>query len=354
MNILQIFLFPFSVLYGIGVGCWRKLYQWDIMHRFQFDIPVISIGNLSVGGTGKTPMVEYLIQLLEKKFQTATLSRGYGRKTRGYIFANNDSSFTEIGDEPRQFKTKFPECAVAVAENRSLGIPNLLADAPDTQVILMDDAFQSLSVKPSLSILLTDFSKLFFNDYLLPAGRLREFRSAYKRADMIVITKCPKDVSDRRRDYILFKIQPHSHQQVYFSTLKYEQPYALLNKENKLILDKEYEVVLFCGIAKPKILIEYLNEKTKSVRTITFSDHHLYKQNDLEKLKREFDSRDIGTTSKKIIITTEKDAMRLEEYKIWLGENKLPVYVLPIQIEFLFEEGKFFDKNILNYLTQSF
>lgn len=348
MIILKILLFPFSIIYGSIVWFWQQLYKWEVLQRFEFDIPVISIGNLSVGGTGKSPMVEYLIRLIEGKYKIATLSRGYGRKTGGYVFADEHSTAKDIGDEPAQFKSKFPEVAVGVCANRSLGIPNLVGDAPETQVVLMDDAFQSLSVKPGLSILLTEYAHLFSSDFLLPSGRLREFRSGYKRADIIIITKCPPSISENRKNFIKTKIQPLTHQQIYFSALKYGNLYRFQQHENNFSIAKDYDVVLFCGIANADLLIGYLEEKFNSVREIEFSDHHHYNIFDLHKMRTVFEKI---KSSKKIIITTEKDAVRLKEFTDWIADNQLPLYCLPVETDFIGDEGREFDNFILNYLN---
>ena len=217
MKLTKFLLLPFAWIYGVLVFFRNRLYDLGIFKSTQFEIPTIGVGNITVGGTGKSPHIEYLIRLLQDRFTLATLSRGYGRTTRGYVLAGEDSDALEIGDEPAQFKSKFPNVAVAVAEHRVLGIPELLTDKPDTNVIFMDDVFQHRAIKPGLSILLTDYSRIFPEDYLFPVGRLREWRWAYKRADIIVVTKCPKELPPFERRAIVAKIKPKPYQEIFFS-----------------------------------------------------------------------------------------------------------------------------------------
>ena len=234
MDVLRLLLLPFACIYGLIIAIRGKLFDWRILPSESFPVPVISVGNLSYGGTGKTPMVEYIIRLLQKEKKIATLSRGYKRNTRGFILATNQSTFEEIGDEPLQYKTKFSNLEVAVHERRRKGIKQLMKSFPDLDLILLDDAYQHRYVKPGLSILLTDFHKLFVNDYPLPAGTLREFRSASRRADIIIITKTPSVLSPITRRRLTALLKPKAHQQLLFSYISYGEPIPICEEHAKL------------------------------------------------------------------------------------------------------------------------
>lgn len=345
--LVKILLFPFSLLYGLGVSGRDLFYRTGMLKSVKFNLPILSVGNLSVGGAGKTPHIEYLIRLLKDYVNVATLSRGYGRKTQGYLQVQPDATAEQVGDEPLQFKRKFPELTVTVAESRAFGIPQLLSEAPETQVILLDDAFQHRAVTPGLNILLTEFSHPFTKDWLLPAGRLREWRSAYQRADVIVVTKCPTILEQKERERFVQQIKPFPHQRVFFSYYNYGKPYFIFNPNLVATLESDWQVLLICAIARTDYLVSYLQEKVESLILLEFADHHYFKEADLLELKRSFERLD-GT--KKIILTTEKDAMRLELHHAFLKEHKLPVFALPVEVQFHFEEGKVFDTTIKDFL----
>ena len=334
----RILLLPLSIIYWFAVWLRNFFYNTKIIRSSSFGLPVICVGNLSVGGTGKSPMVEFLIGHLKDKFKVATLSRGYKRKTTGYALANETTTSLDIGDEPMLFHQKFPDVPVAVGEERLVAIPQLLHDRPDTQVIILDDAFQHRAISAGLNILLTDCSNLFTRDFYLPTGDLRDLKSGYRRADIIVVTKCKFEMTADEADKIKKEIQPLQKQQLYFSSIQYGNPYHIIH-HTPFELDTNTEVLLVTGIASPQPLKKLLEERCHTYQLMSFSDHYIFHIDDLRDIKRRFDRID---ASKKIILTTEKDAMRLTKFKNEL--ERLPVYVIPISHHFLFEEEmKFID-----------
>jgi tetraacyldisaccharide 4'-kinase len=348
----RILLLPFSLLYGGIIFIRNKLYDLKIFKSTSFDVPVISVGNLSAGGAGKTPMAEYLISLLQKKNQPAFLSRGYRRKTTGFILATLNSGFEEIGDEASQVKNKFPAITVAVSENRVNGISQLLADAPQTDVIILDDAFQHRAVKPALSILVTPFHHPFYNDALLPAGRLRENKSGYKRADIIVVTKCPHDLSNTARLEIEKKIKPLASQQLFFSKITYNECYSLLKPENKFSFseNEKLSVLFISGIADPEPIENYLTKLNVSFKTIQFPDHHIFSENDLNEIGEQFS---LIQSDEKIILTTEKDAVRLSSWRSKIEERKWALYILPMKMKFFTDDEIQFHNSIFEFMNHN-
>jgi len=340
----RILLLPFSIIYWLGVWLRNFLYNIKILRSSSFGLPVICVGNLSVGGTGKSPMVEFLIGHLKDKFGIATLSRGYKRKTTGYVLANKTTTSLDIGDEPMLFHQKFPGVPVAVGEERLVAIPQLLHDKPDTQVIILDDAFQHRSIKAGLNILLTDYNNLFTRDFYLPTGDLRDLRSNYKRADIIVVTKCKFELTREEAEVIAEEIDPLSKQQLFFSSIQYGNPYHITNLA-PFELDTNTEVLLVTGIANPQPLKKLLEEKCHAYQLMSFSDHYIFHIDDLRDIRRRFDRID---APKKIILTTEKDAMRLMKFRNEL--EKLPVYVIAISHHFLFEEEMKFIESVTKFI----
>ena len=343
----RIFLFPFSLLYGLVVVARNYLFDKNIIKSVSFNLPIISVGNLSVGGTGKSPMVEYLLSFLKDQYKVATLSRGYKRETKGYMLANPQTTALEIGDEPMQFHRKFPEVEVAVGEERIEAIPHLLQDKPETEVIILDDAFQHRSVAAGLNILLTQYHDLFTRDFFLPTGNLRDQPSSYKRADVIVVTKCPFNLSDKERAEIKKEIKPLARQKVFFTTIEYGDPYHIITGAERQITADD-EVLLVCGIANPAPLKNYITGTAKTYNELSFADHHNFSIDDTREIKKKY--LDIASDDK-MIITTEKDAVRLIKFEEEL--ISLPVYVLPVQHKFLFREGIQFD-DIVNTFIKMF
>ena len=342
---IRFLLLPVSLIYGAVVWLRNKLYDKNIYKSASYNLPIICVGNLSVGGTGKSPMVEYLIRLLKDDFKIATLSRGYKRKTKGYALANEQTDALQIGDEPMQFYLNFPQISVAVGEKRNEAIPQLLHDRPETQVIILDDGFQHRSIQPGLSILLTDYNNLFINDFFLPTGDLRDTKSSYKRAQMIVVTKCNPSLSQEEKLKITEEINPTPTQQIFFSTINYATPHHILTHVQEFNLHKKLEVLLVTGIANSKPLQKYILEQCYTYEKISFSDHHIFSIDDLRDVKRKFAKMD---SKEKIILTTEKDAVRLVKFKDEL-EN-LPLFVLPIKHQILFDEETDFKNTISDFI----
>ena len=345
---IKFLLLPFAWLYGSLVQTRELFFKTNLLRSSRFDIPVINVGNLTTGGTGKSPHVEYLIRMLSAYMPVAVLSRGYKRKTEGFIFVNADvHSALDVGDEPLQFKKKFPTTAVAVGEKRAYAIPQLLYLAPYTKAVILDDAFQHLAVVPSLNILLTEFARPYFTDYLLPVGRLRESRAGAKRAEIIVVTKCPEIFTSADRTYFIEKIAPFSYQSVFFSYYVYGVPYFIFAPQLQFQPDSFTDIVLISGIARNDYLIQSLAQKVKSVTALTFEDHHLFTIEDLNELQRLHNNLE---GRKKMILTTEKDAVRLYLHKTFIEQIRLPIYVLPIEVRFHDSEATDFDDTVKNAL----
>lgn len=337
-------LLPITWLYGAIIWLRNKLFDKNILKSASFNFPIICVGNLATGGTGKTPMTEYLIRLLKADFKTATLSRGYKRKTVGFAIANEETSALEIGDEPMQFHQKFPDVTVAVGEERMVAIPQLLQQRPETEVIILDDAFQHRQVKAGLNIILTDYSNLYTRDFILPAGDLRDVRSSSKRADIIIVTKCRADMDEAEKKKIIKEIDPLPNQSVYFTTIVYSKPYHLFTKE---IIDIEHDhgILLICGIANPRPIKEHLVKHADSYDMLRFADHHIFDSSDLKEIKQQFDKI---SQEKKVILTTEKDAVRLQKFEQEL--SNFPIYVIPIEHQFLFNEALQFNNTITGFI----
>jgi tetraacyldisaccharide 4'-kinase len=341
----RILLFPFALLYGLGVKLRNFFFNRNISKSAVFNLPVICVGNLSVGGTGKSPMVEFLIRHLRTNYKLATLSRGYRRKTSGYLLATDKTTALETGDEPLMFYRKYPDVAVAVGEERMEAIPQLLHDRPDTQVIILDDAFQHRRVKAGFNILLTDYSNLYVRDFFLPTGDLRDGRASAARAQVIVVTKCPPGLTIEEKEKITAQLQPLTGQDVYFTTIEYGMPYHIVTKET-LSLHPEMELLLVTGIASPAPLKKYLTERVKAYDKLSYRDHHIFTIDDLNEIKKGFNKIN---SSDKIILTTEKDAMRLEKFGMqW---NDTPLYVLPIETRFLFGQEAAFTSKVQQFIA---
>jgi tetraacyldisaccharide 4'-kinase len=275
----------------------------------------------------------------------ATLSRGYKRKTKGYALANESSTALEIGDEPMQFHQKFPDVPVAVGEKRIEAIPQLLHDRPETGVIVLDDAFQHRSVKAGLNIVLTDYNNLFTRDFYLPTGDLRDLKSSYKRAEIIIVTKCRPELSADEKQKLIKEIKPLPHQQIFFTAIQYGELYHLTNGK-KHELDAATEVLLITGIANPRPLKKMLEAHSSSYHMLQYSDHHIFSIDDLREIKKRFE---IMNTANKILLTTEKDAVRLVKFNTDIAS--LPLYVIPVQHRFLFNEGTLFDTIVLDFIN---
>jgi tetraacyldisaccharide 4'-kinase len=366
MKYLRLLLFPFSLLYGLIIMLRNWCYDAGIFKSTQFDIPVISVGNLDVGGAGKSPMTEYLIRLLKPDYNLATLSRGYGRKTKGYV-ASPDSyrdklkveskkPFTTynpqltttdtIGDEPAQFAQKFPGITVAVCEDRVAGINQLKANH---NLIILDDAYQHRAVKPGLSLLLFDYSRINGPHLLLPAGNLREPFSGRKRADIIIITKCPAELSNIEQAAILKRIKPLPKQQVFFSSITYLPLQDMECKSSDAVITADTTVFLLTGIANANPLLQYIKNYTRHTIHHNYPDHHRFSLKNITKLAAEFSA---CTSKNKLIITTEKDAQRLVEHELLPVVKQLPFLVLPIGTGFLNGTAQQFNQFVINYVRE--
>ncbi|QJD95082.1 tetraacyldisaccharide 4'-kinase [Mucilaginibacter robiniae] len=347
MKYLRWLLFPFSLLYGLVVLIRNWCYDAGIYKSRQFDLPVISVGNLDVGGAGKSPMTEYSIRLLKNELHLATLSRGYGRKTKGYLVATPFTTAAQVGDEPAQFKQKFPEITVAVCEKRVIGIENLQASG--FEAVILDDAYQHRAVKPGFSILLFDYNRLQEPHLLLPAGNLREPFSGRRRADVLVVSKCPAQLTETQQKAAIKRISPYPNQQVYFTTISY-LPLANINGQPVLtVLDENTYIFLLTGIANPKPMLQYLQGFSSHITHHNYPDHHPFSLKNIAKLADGFNR---CTASRKVIITTEKDAQRLREPDLAAAMSQLPVLVLPIGIQFLNNGEEPFKQTIVNYVRK--
>jgi tetraacyldisaccharide 4'-kinase len=339
-NILKPVLYPFSILYDGITRARNYLYNSGAKRSIHFDTVVISVGNLTVGGTGKTPHVEYLIRLLKNHYKLATLSRGYGRKTKGFIIAGVDTDASVIGDEPRQFYNKFSdEIVVTVGEERILAIPEILHQNPETEIILLDDAFQHRKVEPDVNILLSDYNRPFYDDFVLPSGRLRESRVGAIRADLIIVTKCPENVSENERNEIVRRIKKYTSRTtpIYFTRIKYSEPKPFRGFDSL-----RGEVLLVSGIARSEGLEQFVREKYNFYKHLKFKDHHQYSLEDLAFIKNEFEK--MGKEG--AILITEKDMVKWMDSQLFEIVKEMPVFYLPIEIEFT-EDGERFDQWIL-------
>lgn len=348
-------LLPFSILYGVAVRVRNLFFDRGIISSRTIPVSSIGVGNISAGGTGKTPHVEYLIRLLRKDFRVVTLSRGYGRDTSGFILASGTSTASMIGDEPMQYFTKFPDIRVAVGEDRSLAIDELLRIDSSTDVILLDDNFQHRKVKAGLQIVLLNFEDLEKNDLLLPAGNMREPGSSVRRADIIIVSKTPNILVPIERKRILTMIDAGKDQPVFFSFYRYGEFQRLHPRPEGMMmgagyyLEKRFTILLVTGIANPSGLTEYLRRHTDKLEVISYPDHHQYSVKDIERIKHTFD--EIVNPSK-IIVTTEKDAMRLRQPDIDGLTRQLPFFYIPIEVAF-HQDKETFDQSILNYVRKS-
>lgn len=339
----RLFLFPLTLLYGVVVRMRNYLYDKKIIEGIAFNIPIFCVGNLSVGGTGKSPMVDYLLSLLKQQYPVATISRGYKRRTSGYVLATEQTTAIEIGDEPMQFHLNHPDVAISVCEKRIEAVPELLYDRPETKAIVLDDAFQHREIKAGMQIILTEYNNLYTRDLFLPTGDLRDQTSSADRADIIVVTKCPADLSEHGRFLVLQELSPKKHQHVFFTTIQYGTPYHIISG-HEYTITKDTEVLLICGIANPTPLTQYIHDESKTYDALFYNDHHLFSIDDINEIKYRFDAILEG---EKIILTTGKDAVRLVRYKEQLED--LPVYVIPISVNFLFGQSVEFNKLILDY-----
>jgi tetraacyldisaccharide 4'-kinase len=326
-----------------------------ILHSVEFRMPLICVGNITVGGTGKTPHVEYIADLLRKIFKTVVLSRGYKRKTRDFQIADSSATIDQIGDEPLQISKKYSDITVAVDRDRVHGVNMILTKKPDTEVIILDDGFQHRSIIPGFSILLTDYNRLMIKDSLLPYGRLRERVNGMRRADLILVTKCPEDLSPIERRLIVKEIDKAPYQNLYFTSLTYKDPLPVFPLKNEYITplnstDNNIGILLVTGIGNPAPLKEYLDKYSSIVKHLCYADHHRFVENDIEKIINEFHNL---TTPVKYIFTTEKDAARLREFTNIAESVQAALWYIPVGIDFLNNDKNEFDNLIFDYVRKN-
>jgi tetraacyldisaccharide 4'-kinase len=346
MSPFRLLLFPFCLLYGLVTWVRNKLFDWGILPSRNFSVPVISLGNLSTGGTGKTPHVEYLVNFLKKNYKVAVISRGYKRKTRGFMIVTPIKSASEVGDEPLQICRRHPDIVVAVHERRRKGIERILQMHPEISLIILDDAFQHRYVKPGLNLLLTEYYKPFFNNYILPCGNLREPKSNVKRAHALIVSKTPAVFSPLDRKYFLKKLEKYKLEHVFFSTIEYGK-WVPLTADCHSEKPNLKTIFLYSGIANTSAIEEHLKRNCQELIVKRFPDHYQFSIKDLKVLRKEF--RDTFGSSKAIVIT-EKDAMRLKEPELLRELKGLPVYYIPIKVVFHNQDKQGFEKLILGFL----
>ncbi len=346
-------LLPFSWLYGIVVKARNTMFEMGILKSRDFDVPIISVGNITVGGTGKTPHVEYLVRLLKNHFNVAVLSRGYKRKSKGLVKATKQSTVAEIGDEPYQMNQKFDDITIAVDKKRCHAIDILTEEDPKLDVILLDDAFQHRYVKPGINILLVDYHRLIIYDKLLPAGRLREPLDGKNRADIVIVTKCPKDLKPMEFRVITKAMQLYPYQRLYFTTLEYAKLRPLYKEGQKSApsLDSLHDqnVIVLTGIASPEQLMHDLSPLAKHLEPLTFADHHQFNKKDIQLINDTF----TAMKAPKLIITTEKDATRLNRIEGLSDEVRKSLYVLPLRIAFMLDQENEFNQQITDYVRKN-
>lgn len=353
ITFLQVLLSPITLIYRTIIVFRNYCFDWGIINSEEFKLPVISVGNITVGGTGKTPHIEYLINLLKDEFRLATLSRGYKRKTNNFMIADQSSTAIEIGDEPRQLKQKFPNITVAVDKKRVNGINQLLKLPNLVEIVLLDDAFQHRHVKPGKSILLIDYNRLITKDYIMPSGRLREPATSRIRADIILITKSPERIKPIEMRNIVSEMNLQLHQHLFFSTIKYDQFKAVFSSENTRTVEdfkiKKAPLILLTGIANPRPLRKYARSISTEIHEITYPDHHVYSKKDIKNIENKYLALENPDA---LILTTEKDAMRIQGLEI--GETlRAALYYVSIQVEFLNDDQEEFNNLILNYVRSN-
>lgn len=344
---LRLILLPFSWIYGLVASLRRKFIKPTM-----FEIPMICIGNLRVGGTGKTPHTEYIAKLLADSYKVAVLSRGYRRQTQGFVLAESQNgnlpTAKTIGDEPLQYFHHLPNVKVAVDENRCEGVEKLTSLFPDLNAILLDDAYQHLHIKAQHNILLTCYDDLYVHDYPLPAGNLREPRSAAKNADIILVTKTPSTFCATERHQVIDDLKVHYGQQVFFSTYEYLPLQPFNSLASSVVPKKNHTILLLTGIASPKSLYDHLSHQFLQIIPMQYSDHHEFTQKDFEKIQHLYAQR--GGSSSCVIVTTEKDSMRLRAPELENVVSLLPIFVAPIQVRVLFNQENEFNNLILSYV----
>lgn len=344
-------LFPFSIIYKMIMSFRNFLYDNQLKKAREFHIPVICVGNITVGGTGKTPHVEYLTNILKPHFKIAVLSRGYKRKTKNFVLADIGSSQKEIGDEPKQIKLKYPDVSVAVCENRIKGIDKLIEKPINAELVILDDGYQHRKVKPGFAVLLIDYNRQTVDDYHLPFGNLREGADQSRRANVIIVTKCPDNLKPIDRRVIAKHLNVLPFQTIFFTNLKYDVPISVFNGYQIPKIQKgKTDILLVTGIAQTSSLLEYVHkEYGDKVQHLKFADHQSYGKKAIKKILAKFSEI---KNKDKLILTTEKDAVKISEIKDMPEEVQKVLFYIPIQINFLFNDGDIFNKQIIDYVTK--
>lgn len=347
MSIIRLLLLPISLLYAAVLRIRHALYDCGILRTTKIGIPSICIGNLELGGTGKTPLTEYIAKLLMDKRNVAIVSGGYKRKSKETIIADSDTKLDELGDEAMQYHSKFDEkIRVAVGKNRAMVIERLRNQKPTPETVIFDDAFQHRKIMAGLNILTTNYSNPFYDNHLIPAGTLRDIKSRARSADIIIISKTPECASDKEKNLIREKMSRYGNQNVYFASLAYGQPVACNIAARNTAFDTNAKITCLCGIAQPDYFIEHLKTKYQVAEKLVFSDHHAFDENDINKIKSK-------AGSGKIIVTTEKDAMRLTNNPYFSELKDTPVYYIPIEVRFNVDEASRLEKEIMTYVTKN-
>ncbi|RPH32958.1 MAG: tetraacyldisaccharide 4'-kinase [Bacteroidales bacterium] len=351
LKLVSFLLAPFALLYGLIVKIRNLLFDYGILKSISFKKPVICVGNITVGGTGKTPHVEYLLKILSTSFNVATLSRGYGRKTKGFGYVTPASTAVEVGDEPLQMKLKYPAVKVAVDADRVNGISTLIKENPDLDAIILDDAFQHRWVKAGLQILLIDFNRLITRDYFLPMGRLRDSVKEKRRADIVLITKCPLDLSQEQKVSIINELRLSQKQSVYFTGISYGEPQPVFQEFGlSLELIKNQDVFAFAGIANPISFFSHIKNRMNLVEAYTFPDHFSFSESKLSPIIEAFIK---NKSLHKSMVTTEKDAARIRGLSNLDTEIKKALFFIPIEIEFVDNQENNFINQILTYARKN-
>lgn len=342
-------MLPLSWLYALGIGVRNSLYDLGVLKSYTFDLALVKIGNLSVGGTGKTPHTELVAAMLAEVFPSvAILSRGYKRKTKGFRLASDTDSAATLGDEPFQMYLKLPDIQVAVCEDRKTGIEKLLEKNPFLSAVVLDDGFQHRKVRAGFNILLSDYNEPFYEDTLLPAGKLREFKSAYRRADLIIFTKAPQQVNVYDKKFVYTKVNAAAHQQVIFSHIRYADPVYLDPFEEEKLHNSQ-QLLLVTGLANAQSLTDMLDRRKMSYTHLAYADHQHYGKKQLEQIEKQFTAL---AGDKKLVLTTEKDFVKLREHAQWFIDKQIPLAYLPIEIGFDEHDRAIFIRMIEDYVKQ--
>lgn len=351
----KLIAFPIALIYGVIVWFRNRLFDFNILRSREFDIPVISVGNITVGGTGKTPHVEYIVELLGTEFEIATLSRGYKRKTIGFRHVTAESTPVEVGDEPCQIKRKFEKITVAVDAIRVRGIEKLQQHNPQLKAVILDDAYQHRYVKPGINILLVDFNRPIYEDHILPLGRLREYASDRDRADYIIVTKCPDTIKPIDQRLIEKRLKLYAYQTVLFTKMVYKEPKPVFPALKPAFSidsfdEEKFAAVVVTAIAGNASYIDFLEKRFNVIKVLSYPDHYMFKATDIHSLIEVYSNID---HPKKVIITTEKDAMRFTTFDNLEDEVKRAMYYYPIGVEFLHGAEKMFNQQMISYVRNN-